>query len=78
MRLNLVNSIEAEPEDAASRRGGIGLGNVRKRLQLLYKDRHHLEALKMEEVFVVNLDVELEELEAQYEDPLQVPQKGKD
>ena len=78
MRLKLVNSIESEPEGYASRRGGIGLGNVRKRLQLLYKDRHHLEALKMEEVFVVNLDVELEELEAQYEDPLHLSQKGKD
>lgn len=80
MHLNLVNSIEPDLElrNGSSGPGGIGLGNVKKRLQLLYRDRHHLETLKLEEAFVVNLDIVLEELEAQYEDPLQVSQKGKD
>ena len=42
-----------------NRRKGTGIGNVRKRLELLYKDRYTLEVNDHEEVFIVNLTMEL-------------------
>ncbi|WP_211227102.1 sensor histidine kinase [Terrimonas ferruginea] len=39
--------------------GGIGLQNVRKRLQLLYPGRHELQMQQEEEVFIINMKVEL-------------------
>ena len=79
MHLNLVNSIEPEFDShrAKSEPGGVGLENVKKRLHLLYRDKHRLDTSKLDEVFAVNLDLILEELQAEYEDPLQVSQKGK-
>jgi sensor histidine kinase YesM len=40
-------------------RAGIGISNVRQRLELLYKDKHDLQTREDEEVFVVDLRVEL-------------------
>ena len=40
-------------------RKGTGISNVRKRLDLLYKDRYTLEINDYEEVFVVNLSMQL-------------------
>jgi len=40
-------------------RYGTGIENVRKRLDLLYKDRHTLQINEDEEVFVINLTMEL-------------------
>jgi sensor histidine kinase YesM len=78
MHFKLVNSIEPEWElhDGGPGNRGIGLGNVNKRLDLLYPGEHLLETLKMDEVFVVNLELFLEQLEAQYKDSL-LSQKGK-
>jgi sensor histidine kinase YesM len=64
MYFKLVNSIESDEE--VNKPGGMGLQNVLKRLGLLYKSRHRIEAKKHEDVFVVNLEIELEELEEQY------------
>ncbi len=60
----LVNSIESDDEE--TKPGGLGLQNVLKRLGLLYKNRYSLETKKLEDVFVVKLEIELEELEEQY------------
>ncbi len=68
MRFKLVNSIDPILEDDLDKLGGIGLENVLRRLQLLYKDLYVLKKVKMEEVFVITLDLNLEELEEQYED----------
>jgi len=38
---------------------GIGIHNVRQRLDLLYKDKYDLQIREEEEVFVVDLKVEL-------------------
>ncbi|HUQ65944.1 MAG TPA: hypothetical protein VM101_07305, partial [Flavitalea sp.] len=38
---------------------GIGLANVKKRLELLYKDKHELQIINEPEVFIVNLRLEL-------------------
>lgn len=41
--------------------GGIGIQNVRQRLELLYPGRHSLTIAQDEEVFIVNLKLELEQ-----------------
>ena len=43
----------------SSGRKGTGIDNIKKRLALLYKDKHHLQINEEEEVFVVNLQLEL-------------------
>lgn len=77
MHMNLVNSIETETEKGSEEAGGIGLNNVKKRLELVYRDAYRLEHMRLEEVFVVNLDLTLEELEEKYEDPLEKSEKGR-
>jgi LytS/YehU family sensor histidine kinase len=44
-------------------RQGIGIANVQQRLNLIYKDKHELQITEDEEVFIVNLRVELTKLE---------------
>lgn len=39
---------------------GIGIANVRKRLQLIYPDRHWLEITETEDTFIVDLKIELD------------------
>ena len=72
MKFKLVNSYDTHSKEVKIRSGGIGLQNVVKRLQLLYKDNYEFEILKMEEVFVVDLNVTLEKLEAEFVEKLQL------
>jgi hypothetical protein len=58
MTVQLVNSKPAAGQPA--HRPGIGIENVRRRLALLYPDKHELTITSEEEVFVVNLKLELE------------------
>jgi LytS/YehU family sensor histidine kinase len=44
---------------------GIGINNVRKRLELLYKDKYDLQIREDDEVFVVDLKVELVKIEVE-------------
>lgn len=37
--------------------GGIGIDNVKRRLELLYSDNYHLEMLNEEEIYIVNLEI---------------------
>lgn len=64
MRFKLINSID--PSEAPPRTGGLGLENVKRRLELLYNGKYQMQTRKLEEVFVVELDLELEVLEEQY------------
>ncbi|TCZ74607.1 two-component system sensor protein [Flaviaesturariibacter aridisoli] len=57
MKLKLLNACVAR---GGGRREGIGMSNVARRLQLLYPDRHQLTITAGEEVFIVNLKLELE------------------
>jgi sensor histidine kinase YesM len=67
MYFKLVNSIEPGKEaEGHAKDGGLGLLNVNKRLGLLYKDKHKFTAKKMEDVFVVDLVINLEPLENKY------------
>ena len=43
----------------AQKKHGIGISNVRQRLELLYKDKHELQIRDEEDVFIVDLKIEL-------------------
>ena len=38
--------------------GGIGLQNIKRRLELLYKDKHDLKISKTENQFIVKLEID--------------------
>ncbi|MCT3661179.1 histidine kinase [Elizabethkingia anophelis] len=52
----LRNSKKQRMKDFSS---GIGIGNVRKRLQLIYPDNHWLEITETEDTFIVDLKIDL-------------------
>jgi LytS/YehU family sensor histidine kinase len=60
MKMDLVNGKPANQPVNTSDKSGIGIVNVRKRLDLLYSDKYQLQITSEEEVFIVNLTVELE------------------
>jgi len=60
LELRVINSAFAKSPDGISE-GGIGLTNTRRRLQLLYPQKHTLEAgLSDEDTYEVNLKIDLE------------------
>lgn len=59
LQFKLVNSVDKE-EKKLNAVGGLGLQNVQRRLNLLYAGRHHLTVQSDEEVFIINLELELE------------------
>jgi len=61
--MKLMNG-KARPGDNVERKLGIGINNVRQRLDLLYKNKYELEIREEQEVFMVDLKVELVMLEA--------------
>jgi sensor histidine kinase YesM len=72
MKFKLINSIDPLNKLDRVVPGGMGLQNVKKRLELLYHGKYKLDTKKLEEVFVINLELELELLEDQYTDSLQL------
>ncbi len=58
LKCKLINSKSAS-EKSGDYIGGIGLQNVQKRLELIYKDQFNLKMIAEEEVFIVSLTVEL-------------------
>lgn len=66
MYFKLVNSIDPQKDEDRPDVGGVGLINVIKRLELLYKDKYRLRTKSQEDVFVVDLEITLEKLEEQY------------
>lgn len=68
LNFKLVNSIDADTTGEKDGPGGLGLSNTRKRLELLYKNNHVFETKLLEDVYVVDLRITLEELEKQYEE----------
>lgn len=64
MSFKLINSIDPLSDAKGDRSGGVGLDNVTRRLKLLYKDKYDIETMKLEEVFVVNLNLTLEPLKS--------------
>ncbi|MCX2742170.1 sensor histidine kinase [Pontibacter anaerobius] len=72
MNFKLINSIDPLEEANPAAPGGLGLRNVMKRLEILYKGKYKLDIQKLEEVYVINLVLQLELLEEQYADQLQL------
>jgi len=70
MKMNLVNGKPREAGNRPPSKTGIGIINVRKRLSLIYPEKHYLQITSEEEVFIVNLTVELERKTAQAVKPL--------
>lgn len=66
MQVELKNSIDQHEEGQISKYGGMGLQNVKRRLELLYKDKYHLETRILEGVFIVKLGLSLEALPEAY------------
>ena len=56
MHLKLINGMAA---GTTFQSGGIGIENVRNRLALLYPHRHTLQIMAEEEMYIVNLDIEI-------------------
>ena len=72
LKFKLINSIDPENENSREVPGGVGLQNVKKRLEILYPSKYNLNTKKLEEVFVISLELQLELLEEQYIDRLQL------
>jgi LytS/YehU family sensor histidine kinase len=70
MKFKLINSIDPANEGALSKSCGLGLQNVKKRLEILYWGKYKLEIQKLEEVYVISLELQLELLKEQYIDRL--------
>lgn len=69
LKMKLVNGKAGEKATASS---GIGLSNVSKRLALLYPHRHELLITNEEDVFIVNLKLQLEKAAAPVARPVAV------
>jgi LytS/YehU family sensor histidine kinase len=57
--LSVVVENAKAPVLVSKSKGGIGLGNLRKRLELLYPSRHHLAVEDKKDTFLVKLEIEL-------------------
>jgi LytS/YehU family sensor histidine kinase len=62
--MKLMNGKSDTPKTATANRG-IGIDNVRQRLNLLYKNKHTLEIREEQDVFVVDLSLQLMRVEMQ-------------
>ena len=59
LHLHALNSKRSASPEPPAQKGGIGLENVRKRLQLLYPHRHQLAANDREDRFEIRLKIKL-------------------
>lgn len=66
MYFKLVNSADPENGEEPVKTGGVGLTNVNRRLELLYKDKYHFRTTRLEEAYVVDLELKLEKTEEMY------------
>jgi sensor histidine kinase YesM len=58
----LINSKDKDETSAFTEASGLGLQNVKRRLELLYPGKYKLETLEQEEMFIVNLELQVEEI----------------
>jgi len=66
MYFKLVNSADPVKNEEGAVYGGLGLPNVKRRLELLYKDKHRFGTKRLEDVFIVDLEITLEKLEEKH------------
>ena len=60
--MKLMNG-KARINEVDSEKAGTGIANVKQRLDLLYKGKHQLQIREEEEVFIIDLKIELEKIE---------------
>ncbi|MBS1565949.1 MAG: hypothetical protein JST39_16285, partial [Bacteroidetes bacterium] len=60
LKMNLVNGKPPDSPVATPGKSGIGIINARQRLSLQYPDRHQLTITSEEDVFIINLTLQLE------------------
>lgn len=70
MKFKLVNGVDPNTMKVDNEKVSSGFEDVKRRLEQLYKDKYNFETIRLDEVFIVNLDVVLEELEIPYSDGL--------
>ena len=58
----LINSKDKDEKEGLNEASGIGLQNVKRRLELLYPGKYKLETLEKEEVFIVNLTLQIDKM----------------
>ncbi len=58
LKFTCVNSIP-QKETGQKKNGGLGLANIKRRLELLYKDHYKLEQIKTDKTYTVNLELKL-------------------
>ncbi len=63
----LSNSMPALSQIDEDQKGGIGLKNVQKRLQLLYPGKHQLKIESTEEIFTIHMQLQLEKYQEEEE-----------
>ena len=61
----MLNNSKPEEYISPAQNGGIGLANVKKRLELLYPDRHELKMTEEPEHFTVLLEIDLEPIKTE-------------
>jgi len=71
LTMKLMNG-KAPMKENGKNKAGIGISNVRQRLELLYKDKYDLQVREDEEVFVVDLKVDLKRMESMKEEAASV------
>ncbi len=59
LTFTVVNSIKKETDNSDNDEGGIGLKNIKRRLELLYPDRHQLIISETEEYYSIELRINL-------------------
>lgn len=57
LRFHISNSVPSDSENKD--KDGLGLMNIKRRLELLYEKRHHLEIEKKEDTFTVRMEINL-------------------
>ena len=70
MKFKLLNGVDPTTIEGESIKVSSGFEDVKRRLEQLYEDKYNFETIRLEEVFIVNLDVTLEELEITYDEKL--------
>lgn len=76
LNMKLINGKKDRIKEQGSRKG-TGIENVRQRLDLLYNDNYDLQINEDDEVFVVNLKIKLEKIEAFNADEIVKPHQQK-
>jgi two-component system, LytTR family, sensor kinase len=63
IKFQTINSLGKSNQPSDSEHSGIGLENVKKRLALLFPEKHHLDISKTEQLFKVELEINIKPME---------------